>query len=119
MAFELEQIERRTDLDEKEKEYRRDITRQILDLKKARNAIILAHNYQLDEIQDIADLHGDSLGLARYATRTDSDVIVLCGVRFMAESAAILNPSKKVLLPAREAGCPMADMVTAESLREM
>lgn len=87
-------------------------------LKKERNAVILAHNYQLGEVQDIADYVGDSLELARLSQRLDAEVIVLCGVHFMAESAAILNPDKTVLLPVLEAGCPMADMVTADALRE-
>lgn len=90
----------------------------IRDLARKRRALILAHNYQRDEIQELADLTGDSLGLSMEAARTDRPVIVFCGVHFMAESAAILAPDKQVLLPRLDAGCPMADMVTAEGLRE-
>lgn len=87
-------------------------------LAKARNAVILAHNYQLPEIQDIADYTGDSLGLSRIAARTDADVIVFCGVHFMAESAKILSPDKSVLIPDERAGCSLADSITAAQLRE-
>ena len=94
------------------------IEEEINELKRKRNAVILAHNYQRGEIQEIADFTGDSLELARKATQVEADVIVFCGVYFMAETAAILNPSKIVLIPNPDAGCPMADMITAAQLRE-
>ena len=90
---------------------------EILSLKKEKDAIILAHNYQLPEVQDIADLCGDSLELSRAAATRDGEVIVFCGVDFMAETAAILSPEKTVLLPAPGACCPMAQMISADELR--
>jgi len=87
-------------------------------LRKERNAVILVHNYQLGEVQDIGDYVGDSLGLSIQARDAECDVIVFCGVRFMAETAKILSPDKTVLLPVAEAGCPMADMATADQLRK-
>ncbi|MFH1259001.1 MAG: quinolinate synthase NadA [Elusimicrobiota bacterium] len=96
-----------------------DLKSEIIRLKTARKAAILAHNYQIEDIQAIADYVGDSLELSRLATTIESEIIVFCGVHFMAESAAILNPQKKVLLPDLTAGCPMAEMITAESLRQL
>ena len=95
------------------------IREEIKSLKRERNAIILAHNYQPGEVQDIADFTGDSLELARKAATVSEDVVVFCGVHFMAETAAILNPAKTVLIPTPDAGCPMADMIDGSQLREL
>jgi quinolinate synthase len=94
-----------------------ELTARIRELLKQRNAILLAHNYQPPEIQDLADICGDSLELSIQAARTDADAIVFCGVHFMAETAAILSPDKTVLLPRLDAGCPMAEMIDPDSLR--
>jgi quinolinate synthase len=99
-------------------EDREKIKASIKRLLKERNAILLAHNYEPPKIQDIADICGDSLELSIKASQTDADVIVFCGVHFMAETASILCPEKTILLPAADAGCPMADMVTAKGLME-
>jgi quinolinate synthase len=95
------------------------LTSRISALKEERHAVILAHNYQIPEVQDIADFVGDSLELSQKAAATEADVIVFCGVHFMAETTSILSPEKKILLPDMNAGCPMADMITAAGLREM
>src|SRR5690349_10155220 len=94
------------------------IQEKISELKKKRNAVILAHNYQLGEVQDIADFVGDSLRLSQTAAATDAKVIVFCGVHFMAETAAILAPKKTVLIPDLQAGCSLAATITAEDLRK-
>ena len=98
-------------------EIKEGIIREIEELKLRRNAVILAHNYQIGEIQDIADFVGDSLELSRKAAGTDAETIVFCGVLFMAETAAILSPEKSVLLPDLRAGCPLANMISPEALK--
>ena len=99
--------------------YQQEIIDRINELRKEKNAIIMAHNYTFGPVQDIADFVGDSLELSKVATNVKQDVIVFCGVRFMAETAKILSPDKTVLLPIEDAGCPMADMAAADALREL
>ncbi len=95
------------------------VTERILELKKQKNAVILAHNYTTPEVQDLADFVGDSLGLSQKAAATDADIIVFCGVSFMGETAKILSPKKKVLLPEPEAKCAMASMCSADQIRQV
>jgi quinolinate synthase len=94
------------------------LSEQILALKRERNAVILAHNYEIGSVQDVADFVGDSLGLSQQAAKTQAEVIVFCGVHFMAETAKILSPNKTVLIPDLEAGCSLSDMITAGALRK-
>ncbi len=96
-----------------------DIVREIEKLKKEKNAVILAHNYQLKEVQEVADIVGDSFELAKKGKEVEQSTIVFCGVKFMAESASILSPDKKVLLPVEDAGCPLADTIKAEDVRNL
>src|SRR6202142_623851 len=95
------------------------LAREIFALKKQLNAVLLAHNYQVPEIQDVADFVGDSLGLSQQAAKTDADVIVFCGVHFMAETAKILNPKKIVVLPDKDAGCSLEESCPADKLAEL
>ncbi|HHV58897.1 MAG TPA: quinolinate synthase NadA [Clostridiaceae bacterium] len=97
---------------------KKNLINKIMALKKEHNAVIVAHNYQVDDVQELADVTGDSFALSKYCASTKYDVVVFCGVHFMAESAKILSPDKTVLLPEIDAGCPMANMVTAETLRK-
>lgn len=99
------------------KNNKNDLVAKIKDLKEKKNAIILAHNYQIMEVQEIADFVGDSLQLAKEAAKVDTDIILFAGVKFMAETAKLLSPESKVLLSKEDAGCPMADMITGEELR--
>src|SRR5256885_11717313 len=93
-----------------------DLAEELLELKRERNAVILAHNYQVPELQDVADYVGDSLGLSYHAAKTDADVILFCGVHFMAETAKIINPTKHVILPDLDAGCSLSESCPPDKL---
>src|SRR2546423_4395888 len=95
-----------------------DLAEELLELKRKRNAVILAHNYQVPELQDVADFVGDSLGLSYQAAKTDADVILFCGVHFMAETAKIINPTKRVILPDLDAGCSLSESCPPEKLAQ-
>jgi len=96
----------------------RETAKQLRDLKHEKNAVILAHNYQIPEVQDIADYVGDSLGLSQIAAHTHANIIIFCGVHFMAETASIISPDKKVLIPDKDAGCSLSDTINIEQLME-
>lgn len=100
-------------------EMNKDLVKKIQKLKEKKNALILVHNYQNPEIQEIADFLGDSLELAKKAAKNDADILIFCGVMFMAETAKILSPDKTVLIPRKDAGCPMADMIDVDQLLEL
>src|SRR5215213_2084105 len=95
-----------------------ELSREVRELAAERNAVILAHNYQVPEVQQVADYVGDSLGLSQKAAAAGADTIAFCGVHFMAETASILSPDKRVLIPDKDAGCSLADSITADQLRE-
>lgn len=100
-----------------DKKYLEILSKKIIQLKKSRKAVVIAHNYERPEVQQVADIVGDSLELSRAVTRVEAKIVVFCGVHFMAETASILNPEKTILLPVKEAGCPMADMITTKELK--
>ncbi|MBU1044099.1 MAG: quinolinate synthase NadA [Candidatus Omnitrophica bacterium] len=100
-----------------DKKYLEALSQKIIQLKKSRKAVVIAHNYERPEVQQIADIVGDSLELSRAVTKVREKIVVFCGVHFMAETASILNPAKTILLPVKEAGCPMADMITTKELK--
>ena len=117
MAVELPTVDPTAQL-RLEPEEIRDLSEEVRALARQRNAVILAHNYQLPELQDVADFTGDSLQLSREAAATEAEVIAFCGVHFMAETASILSPLKTVLIPDLGAGCSLSDSITAEQLAE-